>query len=283
VIQPQPNQPTPGEDEDKVKDIQEKIEACQDCAEQLLQGARCYGGIFIVTLSGRNKLKKQCEKWYPRLWQLLKSQVTIVYAIEMHNSSLHVDTSELDNSEYSSGYRTDSRFSAGYWAWVKGRAIAQEMDRFYSQYKGQTWKNIISIGDSNFERYGTLGAATAYVHKRFGDPNTKESSSYIEGWQNFDKDPQGADPQWSRGFEGVHEGHIFKVRTKVMKLIDDPSPADLAQQLKLLLSWFPSIVCLDGSINLFLDNLNEETVKSHELALTGAERDSLFPSRRHSI
>eukprot|EP00746_Dinoflagellata_sp_MGD_P154371 gnl/MRDRNA2_/MRDRNA2_84770_c0_seq1.p1 gnl/MRDRNA2_/MRDRNA2_84770_c0~~gnl/MRDRNA2_/MRDRNA2_84770_c0_seq1.p1 ORF type:complete len:369 (-),score=55.99 gnl/MRDRNA2_/MRDRNA2_84770_c0_seq1:67-1173(-) len=282
LLHPHPNQPLPEEQDEEMKDVRNKIEACQVSAESLLRSIQHYGGIFIVTLSGRNKLRKQCEQWYPRIWKLLNDKVTIVYAIELHNSLLHMDHSELDNSEYSSSYRTDSRFSAGYWAWVKGRAITQEMDRFYSQYKGQTWKNIISVGDSNFERYGTLGAATAYVQKRFGNPDTTESSAYVKGWQNFESDSQirfERDPQWSQDFEGLHDGHMFKVRTKVMKLMEDPGPADLALQLQLLLGWFPAIVCLDGSINLFLENLNEETVKSHELALT-AKRDCLFSKHR---
>merc|ERR1719277_1699377 len=49
---------------------------------------------------------------------------------------------------------------------LKGRAIAEEIDKFYSQYEGQTWKNVLSIGDSRFERYGLLAASTAYMQRR---------------------------------------------------------------------------------------------------------------------
>merc|ERR1719463_742564 len=109
-----------------------------------------------------------------------------------------------------------------YWSQMKGRAIAKELRSFYSQYEGQTWKNVISIGDSNFERYGTLGAATAHVQNKICRSGTPPDAAFVKGWQSFDNDPD-----WSEAFEGVHEGRVFKVRTKVLKMKDQPSPFDL--------------------------------------------------------
>merc|ERR1719191_1707889 len=133
------------------------------------------------------------------------------------------------------------QITQGYWACVKGKAIAKELDRFYSQYEGQTWKNVISIGDSEFERYGTLGAATAHVQNKIRRSQTAEGDAFVQAWQSFDNDPD-----WKEALEGVHEGRMFKVRTKVVKMMDHPSPFDLAEQLTLILDCFPELVSLDG-------------------------------------
>merc|ERR1719191_818350 len=197
--------------EEKLGDVQEKIEKCQASAESLLRCAQEHGRVIIVTLSSRGILQRRCEIWYPRVWKLLNdSKITIVYAIDTHRASLQKNEMNMQNPE----------FSEGHWAWVKGKALTQEVDRFYSQYKGQTWKNVISIGDSKFEIYGTVGAAGVYVQKRFSgiSSSKEEDSAYVKTWTRFD-----SDPSWSDSFEGVHEGHLFKVRTKVMQLVPSPS------------------------------------------------------------
>jgi len=223
---------------DQLRSAQAKIEECEAVAESLLRCAQNFGRVFIVTLSSRDLLQKRCQAWYPRVWQLLKdSRITFVYAIELHRSILTPSQRKMQMSE----------FPTSHWAFVKGKAIAKEMDHFYSQYEGQTWKNVISIGDSNFERYGTLGATSAYVQKRFTRSFSTEGEAFVQGWNRFDNDAD-----WSESLEGVHEGHIFKVRAKVMKLKDCPSPADLAQEMNMLLEWFPSICFFDGCLNLYL-------------------------------
>lgn len=147
--------------------------------------------------------------------------------------------------------------------------------------------NVISIGDSNFEMYGTVGAVGAYVQNRFKGIDTKEEdSAYVQAWQCFDNDNR-----WSDGFEGVHEGHVFKVRTKVMRLVDSPSPSELAQQLTLVQQWIPAMVCLDGSFRLSIDeNLDEKTVQSIESALghwayahVGNDRDLDTTDTQHLV
>jgi len=221
-----------------------KMEECQAAAESMIQVAKSFGHVFVVTLSTRGILQKRCEAWYPRVWKLLnESQITMVYAMDIHRSSLKPDE-KGDNS----------KFSAGHWACVKGKAIAKELEHFYSQYEGQTWKNVISIGDSNFERYGTLGAASAHVQNKILRSSTALDQAFVKGWQSFDNDPD-----WSETLEGVHEGHIFKVRTKVVKMKDEPSSCDVAEQLMLICDCLPELVCLDSCLNHEFNDVNEES------------------------
>jgi len=179
------------------------------------------------------------------------SNIPIVYAMDIHRASLK------------EGQKNDpSSFSSGHWASVKGKAIAKELDRFYSQYEGQTWKNVISIGDSNFERYGTLGAASAHVQNKICRSGTSPDQAFVKGWQSFDNDPE-----WSEALEGVHEGHMFKVRTKVVKMKDEPSPFDLADQLMIILDCLPELVCLDSSLNHQFDEDFRESKNSLSSAI----------------
>lgn len=234
------------------EDALSKMEECQSAAESMLAVAKSFGHVFIVTLSTRGILQRRCEAWYPRVWKFLNdSQVTIVYAMDIHRASVKPEE-RGDNS----------KFSAGHWACVKGKAIAKELERFYSQYKGQTWKNVISIGDSNFERYGTLGAASAHVQNKILRSCTDLDQAFVKGWQSFDNDPD-----WGETLEGVHEGRIFKVRTKVVKMKDEPSPCDVAEQLTLLTDCLPELVCLDRCLNHEFKEVNEESKNSFQSAL----------------
>lgn len=236
---------------DELQDFLGKIEKCQASAETLLQCARNLGHVMIVTLCTRRLLTKRCETWFPRVWKLINdSSMRMVYARE---SQVH---------ERESKKQSRQNETTGYWAWVKGTVIEQELDTFYSQYTGQSWKNVISIGDSNVERYGVLGASNAYVQKRFSGSSTQsQKKSYVDIWERFDNN----DPKWRQGLEGVHDGHIFKVRTKVVKMLEQPMPVELEQQQKLLSLWFPSITYYDGCLNLLIDDLhNDKTRKQLE-------------------
>merc|ERR1719163_690745 len=103
---------------DEYQDALEKMEESQASAEMLLQCAPNYGHVFIVTLSTRGLLQKRCEAWYPRVWKLLNdSKITTVYAMDVHRASSKPDQKIFGN---------------GHWAWVKGTAIARELDSFYS-------------------------------------------------------------------------------------------------------------------------------------------------------
>merc|ERR1711998_690373 len=50
-----------------------------------------------------------------------------------------------------------------FWVGVKEKAIRAAIDDFYSKYEGQSWKNIISIGDSQFERRATIRSMERYA------------------------------------------------------------------------------------------------------------------------
>merc|ERR1712107_838493 len=91
------------------------------------------------------------------------------------------------------------------WSRIKGRAIAAALSDFYSQYEGQSWKNVISIGDPDFERLGTRSATKNYMVQHGINFESSGSCDTIEV-----------------------SDHVYKVRTKTVKMIDQPSSQELA-------------------------------------------------------
>jgi len=118
------------------------------------------------------------------------------------------------------------------WAQVKGRAIAKQLQEFYSQYAGQSWKNIISIGDSDFERLGTQQATQDYMRQ-----NGINRSRTVE-----------------------LKGHVYKVRTKTFKMLDEPTVEELAVELALVQKWLPCMTRLDNSFDVNLSDLDDPAV-----------------------
>merc|ERR1711972_1076706 len=80
----------------------------------------------------------------------------------------------------------------------------------YSSYAGQSWKNVISIGDSEFERLGTLQATEEYMREQ-GIINEEEEESA----------PTAGNARLTA--EAVVNGHKFKVRTKTFKMVSQPT------------------------------------------------------------
>merc|ERR1712054_92244 len=133
-----------------------------------------------------------------------------------------------------------------FWSGIKGKAIANEVKQFYSQYEGQSWKNVISIGDSDFERLGTQ-ATTAEYAKQVGmddAPIVKSLSMREVG------------------------NHVFKVRTKTLKMLDDPSIEELTIEVAMLKKWLPPMVELDKSCDVNLDDVGDaDTIATIEATL----------------
>lgn len=126
-----------------------------------------------------------------------------------------------------------------HYAKMKGRAIAREVNAVYSQYEGQTWKNIISIGDSDFERVGTISSCEEYMRKH---------GALTKG-------------QLARAISSVKvDGHVYNVRVKTLKMLDQPTISELTAQLALLREWLSRMVEFDGHFDVDLGALDEHEV-----------------------
>jgi len=214
--------------------IEEKLQECQNHVEEVLRAALARGHVVILTLAKTGWLDTSCRNFYPMIGALLKElRIPIVYAQE-RSSRAQMDY----NKQAFSSDEDRERF----WGLVKGRAIADEIEKFYQQYEGQSWKNIISIGDSCFERYGLLAATSAYMRgEALGQDNAAPmSKAEDESWQKVDN------------------GHVKKVRAKAVKLVSRPEIEELIVQLQMVLAWMDQMVDLDSGFDLDLDILADE-------------------------
>ncbi|CAE8731565.1 unnamed protein product, partial [Polarella glacialis] len=121
---------------------------------------------------------------------------------------------------------------------LKAEAIGRGLHDFYSQYEGQSWKNVISVGDSDFERLGTHTAIKEYVS------SLSESTKCL---RTISPTVQ----------EVEVNGHLHRVRTKTMKLMEQPSIQELTEELKVLSSWLQNMVRLDDGFDLSLRDVDD--------------------------
>jgi len=197
--------------------ITKNLAKCERNVIDLINFANGLGKVILVTLARTPWVKQSCNNFYPRAGALIEQlKIPIVYA----QTGVKVDYNKMSMSS--------NEEIEKYWSGIKGKAIATEVKQFYSQYEGQSWKNIISIGDSDFERLGTQ-AATA---------------DYMKGAGLCDE-------------EAEVNGHIFKVRTKTFKLVDEPTIEELTVEVAMTRKWLALMVNLDKSFDVDLQNVED--------------------------
>lgn len=232
-------------------DPKEKAEVTRNlhrCAENccsLLRAAVSFGKVVLVTLAKSPWVTVSCDHFFPAVGCLIQELgVPIIYA------------QEGTQIEYNKADMTTNESIEKHWSMVKGKAIAKEIGMFYSQYAGQSWKNIISIGDSDFERLGTMQATEGYM-KQTGICRSKTVEV---------------------------SGHVYKVRTKTFKMLDQPSVDELTVELAMVQKWLPLMIQLDSSFDVNLDDLEDPaTLRRIERTLRGQQRaDSQAGTQRDS-
>lgn len=197
---------------------------CADNAIRLLRLASTMGKVVLVTLADNPWVELTCRSSYPMVGQVLKELgIKVVYAKEVCKDRLRRVSRPDGESEF-------------FWGKIKGECIAREAQDFYSQYEGQSWKNIISIGDSHFERLGTMVTTSEYMREK--------------------------------GLLSEHDevdAQEFKVRTKTLKMVGEPTLEELTCELDMLIRWLPMMVTKDSSLDVIIDDLdNPSQVKDIE-------------------
>lgn len=215
--------------------IRDNLDKCAKEVTELLQLASGCGKVILVTLAKSPWVEESCKNFFPTIGGLIKElQVPVVYAQE-----------GMTQVDYNKAAMKTNEDIEKYWSNIKGQAIAHEVKQFYTQYQGQSWKNIISIGDSDFERLGTQAATKDYMKKN----GLSEAQEDVEV-----------------------DGHVFKVRTKTFKLVDQPTIEELTVEVGMLVKWLPLMVRLDRGFDVNLNEVdNTETLKRIETVLSGSE------------
>lgn len=199
------------------------------------------GHVVIVTLAKIPWVGLSCENFFPKIAKLIKDHdIRIVYAqeVQFNESDLPAPATDPESQE-------------AYWTKKKQLAIQSEVEHFYSQYPGQSWKNVISIGDSDFERRATYDTMKSYQAQ--GQNELKISSS--RGEEDL------------MCLSGVIGNHYRRLRIKTVKMYDSPRIKDLELEIQLLKKWLPSMISLDSGLDVDLED-DERLADTHRL-LTG--------------
>jgi len=156
----------------KAEKFQRPLQELSARCEQVLRLAMKLGSVIIVTNAMEPWVETSCKNFLPQLMPLI-STLPIIYArsiFEMQScdpaSSAHQGSSARSSNPLPGLYSANGqsrlsnynmrlaaqRFDEMAPQRWKEVAFEQEINGFYSRYSHQSWKNVISIGDSIFER-----------------------------------------------------------------------------------------------------------------------------------
>jgi len=222
-----------GEEEEEIAD---KLANCAANAAALLRVAQGLGQVVLVTLAKPPWVCDACRNFYPGIWDIITELgIKVVYAQD----------NPLVDRKATKGM-SDEEVEI-FWSRAKGMAISKELKRIYSSYAGQSWKNVISIGDSEFERLGTLQATEEYMREQGIINEEEEESAPAAGSARLTA-------------EAVVKGHKFKVRTKTFKMVSQPTVDELTVEIDMCRQWLPLMVEFDAGFDIdlcCLENLDD--------------------------
>jgi len=273
---PLEDQPVNAVQKTKIKQALDEL-SCE--VEEFLRLALTKGRVVIVTLAKIPWVQLSCDNFFPRIAKVIKeNDIRIVYAQEAQFAE-----SKLPSPS------PDAASQEAYWTRKKQLAIRAEVEHFYSQYPGQSWKNMISIGDSDFERKATIATMTSY-----GSPNgteqqlspSRSSSTRVKTDSSENLESPNVSPLGSGAaiagivgtpgkdddcdmmcLSGTVGNHYRRLRTKTVKMYDSPRIKDLELEIQLLKKWLPSLISLDSGLDVDLED-DERLADTHRL-LTG--------------
>jgi len=187
--------------------------------------------ILIVTLAKRPWVDISAKNFLPELGTILSTyNIKVIYAQEF--------VSEAMSLEYSKDEFKTPEQIANFWTRVKQDAITNTLDEFHETSGGASWKNLISLGDSDFERFGTIAASEDYMKRSMDGGCMSMAGSTAEGVSK--------------------DGHFKRLRTKTVKMLSEPTVEELTAELALLEKWIPYMVEQDGGFDLEIESTNND-------------------------
>lgn len=203
--------------------------------EDFFDQATAHANVFIVTLAKRPWVEMSVTNFMPELAKtvLHREDIKIIYAQEY---------AEGLNQQYARDEFMSNEEVKNFWSNVKGAAITKELDEFHNIY-GASWKNVLSLGDSDFERFGTIAAGRNYMRRELGEDGKVLTTGATS--------------------EGISkDGHVMRLRTKTLKMLDEPTVEELTAEITLLCRWLPHMVQKDSGFDIELDSTEDNAALS---------------------
>merc|ERR1719401_1607850 len=137
--------------------------------------------------------------------------------------------------------------------WMRGKAVAMK-EAIADAYtkSGGSWKNIMSFGDSDFERFAL---------KKVGADHMSDMSARAQGHLINEGDT---------AVFLTSDGHLKRLRTKTVKMLEDPSVDMMIAEITLLCEWLPHIIVKDFGIDIEIADADDDVgINKIHHALTG--------------
>jgi len=232
--------------------IKQQLDKVSEEVERLLRLAGELGHVVIVTLAREPWVDLSVANFFSRVGKLIKRKnISVVYAQDME------DSQEYNKAEFKSDEEAEI-----YWIRKKQRAIQGEITKFYES-SGSSWKNVISIGDSNFERMATIRSMEDYAKDKKGEVNDAgETSGSLTV-----SDSKGFTDEMCKS--GTIGNHYRRLRTKTVKMFDSPNIEDLSTEMSMLYKWLPYLVQKDSGFDVDLED-DDKLYGAHK-ELTGED------------
>lgn len=185
----------------------------------LLREASREHHVIIVTLARKGWVMKSIERFCPALKEVIEEcKPKIIYAQEYASAT----------KRRWNGAPMTADEALEFWTEVKASAIRKELSS-----EATTFTDIVSVGDSQYERHGTMRVASEFM-KELGD---------------------GADKP--------------RMHVKTVKFLNCPTVEEVTAQMNLLLCWLPFIVDRDDDLDIEIDEADDDILNSLDQVVRG--------------
>jgi len=217
-----------------------------NCMENFITSSCSMATVCIVTLAKHPWVLTSCDNFLPAFRPLMeKYNIKIIYARDCMTEDMR--------REYGANTFKTSDQEADFWMRAKQAAMEREITEMYTS-SGSSWKNIISIGDSDFERVALLATAESHVSTASASAQVIESGLTSEFV--------------------TKAGHIQRLRAKTVKMLEDPSLEELIAQQTLLTSWLPHLINRDFGLDItFQNSEDDEQLNEMNRFVTGEDAE----------
>jgi len=247
----------------QIQTLKRHLASLQEYVLKVLTQSLSLGHVVIVTLARPPWVTLSCDNFFPQVGAFLKEHdIKIIYAQDVSGSA----AKDYDKQKF----RSDEELEL-FWIQTKQRAIQSEIAKFYAKSES-SWKNIISLGDSDFERFATQASLRDYATLDEDnislEPEVGSASSKLAVLKPSTSKSKKPDNHAVSGFVGTH---YRRLRCKTVKMFDSPGIEDLATEMSMLHKWMPFLVEKDGGFDVDLED--DANLYEMHFKLTGEKLD----------
>eukprot|EP00397_Hematodinium_sp_SG-2012_P037689 GEMP01040876.1.p1 GENE.GEMP01040876.1~~GEMP01040876.1.p1 ORF type:complete len:345 (+),score=76.27 GEMP01040876.1:490-1524(+) len=245
----------------EIATFKNQLSTLQKNVDRILTQAMILGHVVIVTLARPPWVELSCDNFFPHIGRFVKKHnIKIVYAQDLADGAV----TNYDKQKFMSDDDVER-----FWIQKKQTAIMGEISDFYTKSES-SWKNIISLGDSDLERYATQASLMDYAthdeETTATEPVVGSAGAKLAVLQPSKSKSETPD---NHAVSGCVGRHYRRLRCKTVKMFDSPGIDDLITEMSILFKWMPYLVKRDAGFDVDLEN--DAMLYGAHLELTGED------------